>query len=78
MCKKKRKKTHISLRIDLHFRHDIVVLHVLFTDVATVLHDLDAFPEIVCRDGAGFDGGFGDECYGCLWDESLCRWFCNQ
>lgn len=58
---KKEKHTYITFRVHLHFRHHIVILHVLLADVPTVLDGLDPFPDVVRLDHSPVYGGLGDE-----------------
>jgi hypothetical protein len=37
----------IALRIDLHLRHRIVILHILLADPAAALNRLDTFLKII-------------------------------
>lgn len=51
----------VAFRVDVHLWHGVVVLHVGFADVAAVLDGFNALLDSVGLDGAGVDGGLGDE-----------------
>jgi hypothetical protein len=69
--------THISLWINLHLRHGIVVLHVLFGDVAAVLHRFNTLAQLVGLDASRIDGRFGDKRHACGGDERL-AWLARE
>ena len=58
----KKGATHVALWIDLHFRHGIIELHVLFADFAAVFDYFDSLSQSVGLDDPGFDGSLRDEC----------------
>jgi hypothetical protein len=51
----------ITLGINLHLRHHIIILHILLANLTAILNSLDAFLQVVGSDGAACDGGFRDE-----------------
>ena len=59
----------IILWVNLHLRPRVVELHILLLNLPTILDSLNAFLEVVRGNGAGGDGGFGDEEDGCLGNE---------
>lgn len=63
--------TNISLRINLHLWHGVVVLHVLLPYVAAIANGLDTFTETVRAYGSEIDGSLGDERDGCSGIEGL-------
>lgn len=65
--------THISLRIDRHFWHDVVVFHVFLGDVTAVLDRFNALAKLVGFDASGINGGLGDECHAGRGHECLRR-----
>ena len=48
----------IILWIDLHLRPHIIELHIRFSNRPAPFDCLNAFLEVVGRDGSGCDGGF--------------------
>ena len=59
----------IRLGIDLHFRHEVIPLHILLSDVPAVFHRFDSFLQPVFRYLAGRDARGADEGDGCGGDE---------
>ena len=64
--------TYVCFRVNLHLRHRIIKFHILLPNRPTILDDLDALAQLIGRNGAAFNGGFGHKCDGCLGDERLC------
>ena len=68
--------TYVTLRIDFHLGHRIVILHILLAYLATILDSLDALLQVIGGDGAAVERGLRDECYrgsgdgGLRWDVS--------
>ena len=63
--------TYICLWIDLHLWHTVIVLHISFTDIPTILHSLYPLTQIVGGDCSSLDRSFGDEGHGGAGNESL-------
>lgn len=66
-----RETTYISLRINFHFWHCIVELHVSLSNVSAILYDFDTLPQLVASNGASFHRGLRDESNRRTGNESL-------
>lgn len=65
---------NITLRIDPHARHRVIVAHVLFANVATVLDGFDALVEVVGCDRARGNRGGGHKEDAGFWDQRREHW----
>lgn len=59
----KGRETYVAFRIDLHLRHDVVVFHILFANLAAVSDGFDSFAQAVALYDPLVKGGLRDECY---------------
>ena len=60
-----KRKTNISLRINLHLRHLVIIFHILFPYVTAIAYSFGTLAETVGFDHAGSEGRLGDEGDGC-------------